>query len=498
MIAPELRAEIRRLHFAEHWKVGTIAEALHVHHDTVRLAIATEPARQALYRPSQLDPFLPLIRETLAQYPRLRATRLHEMLKSRGYPGSAVQVRRLVRLLRPSATPTAYLRLRTLAGEQAQVDWGAFGTLRIGRGTRPLSGFVMVLSYSRAIHAVFTLDQTLESFVRGHVEAFQAFQGVVRTILYDNLKSAVLARQGSAIHFHPRLLELAGHYHFAPRPCAPARGNEKGKVERQIQYLRHAFFAARAFRDLDDLHAQFRTWRDTMAHQRRHPDQPDRTVAEVLAEEQLVLLPLPAHPFETALIRAVSVGKTPYIRFDRNLYTVPHPYVQRTVTVLADATTVRVVEGATEIARHVRSFGTAEVIEDAAHLQALRAAKTAAGSATSRDRLLCAVPISATLLEQYVLRGDIGHLAARRLLDLLEDYGPHELHAAIEDALSRGALGPGAVAHILEQRRRRRGGRPPLRMILSDRSAGRDLDVSPHALETYDALSRPDFSDPDE
>ena len=295
MIAPELRAEIRRLHFAEHWKVGTIAEALHVHHDTVRLAIATEPARQALYRPSQLDPFMPLIRETLSQYPRLRATRLHEMLKSRGYPGSAVQVRRLVRLLRPSATPTAYLRLRTLAGEQAQVDWGAFGTLRIGRGTRPLSGFVMVLSYSRAIHAVFTLDQTLESFVRGHVEAFQTFQGVVCTILYDNLKSAVLARQGSAIHFHPRLLELAGHYHFAPRPCAPARGNEKGKVERQIQYLRHAFFAARTFRDLDDLHAQFRTWRDTIAHQRRHPDQPDRTVAEVLAEEQPVLLPLPAH-----------------------------------------------------------------------------------------------------------------------------------------------------------------------------------------------------------
>lgn len=99
MIAPELRAEIRRLHSAEHWKVGTIAAALHVHHDTVRLAIATEPARQALYRPSQLDPFLPLIRDTLAQYPRLRARRLHEMLKSRGYPGSAVQVRRLVRLL---------------------------------------------------------------------------------------------------------------------------------------------------------------------------------------------------------------------------------------------------------------------------------------------------------------------------------------------------------------------------------------------------------------
>ena len=159
---------------------------------------------------------------------------------------------------------------------------------------------------------------------------------------------------------------------------------------------------------------------------------------------------------------------------------------------------MRIVDGPTGLARYVRSFGTAEVIEGAAHLQALRAAKTAAGAATTRDRLLCAVPISATILEQYVLRGDIGHLAARRLLGLLEDYGPQDLHAAIEDALARGALGPGAVAHILEQRRRRRGHRPPVRMILSDRSTGRDLDVSPHALETYDALSRPDASDPEE
>jgi transposase len=115
----------------------------------------------------------------------------------------------------------------------------------------------MVLSYSRAIWALFTLDQTLESFLRGHVEAFQAFSGVARTLVYDNLRSAVLERAGTAIRFHPRLLELAGHYHFAPRPCTPGRGNEKGKVERQIHYLRHAFFAARTFVDVADLTRSF-------------------------------------------------------------------------------------------------------------------------------------------------------------------------------------------------------------------------------------------------
>src|SRR5207245_1181542 len=84
---------------------------------------------------------------------------------------------------------------------------------------------------------------TLESFLRGHVEAFAALQGVPRTILYDNLKSVVLERVGDHIRFHPHVLELAGHYHFAPQPCAVARGNEKGRVERFIGFLRHAFFA---------------------------------------------------------------------------------------------------------------------------------------------------------------------------------------------------------------------------------------------------------------
>jgi transposase len=229
MITPEQHAEIRRLYYGEHWKVGTIAVALGVHHDTVRAAIAhdTQGVRRGTCRATPLDPYLPFIRDTLAQYPRLRATRLFEMVKARGYPGSVVQLRRAVRVIRPAATATVYRRLTTLAAEEAQVDWGAFGSIRIGRGVRPLSGFVMVLSYSRAVFALFTVDQTLESFLRGHVEAFQAFQGSARTLVYDNLRTAVLERAGTAIRFHPRLLELAGHYHFAPRPCTPGRGNEK-------------------------------------------------------------------------------------------------------------------------------------------------------------------------------------------------------------------------------------------------------------------------------
>jgi transposase len=195
----------------------------------VRTAIAhdTRTVRRGTCRASALDPYLPFIHDTLAQYPRLRATRLFEMVRPRGYTGSVVQLRRIVRTIRPATPPLVYRRLTTLMAEEAQIDWGAFGSIRIGRGVRPLTGFVMVLSYSRALFALFTVDQTLESFLRGHVEAFDACRGVARTLVYDNLRSAVLERAGTAIRFHPRLLELAGHYHFAPRPCTPYRANEK-------------------------------------------------------------------------------------------------------------------------------------------------------------------------------------------------------------------------------------------------------------------------------
>ena len=497
MITPEQHAEIRRLYYGEHWKVGTIAAALGVHHETVRAALVndTQGVRRGTCRTTQLDPYLPLIRDTLAQYPRLRATRLFEMVKARGYMGSVVQLRRAVRLIRPAATATVYRRLTTLAAEEAQVDWGAFGAIRIGRGVRPLSGFVMVLAYSRAIFALFTVDQTLESFLRGHIEAFAAFQGAARTLVYDNLRSAVLERAGAAIRFHPRLLELAGHYHFAPRPCTPGRGNEKGKVERQIQYLRHAFFAARTIVDVDDLNAQFRRWRDEIAHQRPHPEQRDRTVAQVLAEEQPRLLPLPAHPFETDVRRTVVSGKTPYVRFDRNSYSIPHTHVRRPLTLLASPTTVRVIAGSEEIARHARSYDTGDVIEQEAHIAGLVAATRQANPSSARDRLRLAVPAVATLLDRLAARGESLRYPVLRLLALLDDYGPQELAAAIDRALERDALGAGAIAHILETRRRQRGLKPPIPIALPDRPGVRDLDVTPHRLETYDDLTRSDPND---
>src|SRR5262249_15272841 len=92
------------------------------------------------------------------------------------------------------------------------------------------SCFVMTLSWSRALYLEFFFDQTMENFLRGHVRAFAAWSGAPRIILYDNLRSAVLERRGDQVHFNPRLLELAAHYHFAPRPCQIRAGNQKAQA----------------------------------------------------------------------------------------------------------------------------------------------------------------------------------------------------------------------------------------------------------------------------
>ena len=119
MITPAQRAEIRRLYYGEHWKLGTIAAQLGLHRETVRAAVerGAGSVRRGACRPSALDPYLPFIRDTLTQYPTLRATRIHEMVRQRGYPGSVIQVRRLVRRLRPESTRTVYRRVVTLIAE---------------------------------------------------------------------------------------------------------------------------------------------------------------------------------------------------------------------------------------------------------------------------------------------------------------------------------------------------------------------------------------------
>jgi transposase len=490
-IPPDLEAQILRYYHVEKWRIGTIARQLRVHPETVArvLAQAGLPRIGPPQRLSKIDPYLPFIREMLARFPTLTASRLHAMVWERGYRGGTSRFRAVIACHRPRPKAEAYLRLRTLPGEQAQCDWGHFGHLVIGRARRPLMAFVMVLSFSRHIFLRFFLDARMENFLRGHLGAFAAWNGLPRVILYDNLRSTVLERQGDAIRFNPTLLDFAAHYRYEPRPVAVARGNEKGRVERAIRFVRDAFFAARSFADLDDLNTQADAWCRGLAADRRCPEDQTRSVGEVFAEEAPRLLPLPDNPYPVVERVAVKVGKTPYIRFDQNDYSVPHTHVRRTLTVLADADRLRIVEGQQILATHPRSYDKGEQIENQAHVQALVAWKREAHRHRATDRLAQAAPASRTLLIHAAERGNnIGSITAT-LIQLLERYGASQLDAAIIEALDRDVPHPNAVRLALERRRDDRQA-PPVAITLPAHVRARDKAVRAHSLETYDQLKK--------
>ena len=497
MTNPETRVEIRRYFYAEHWKIGTIARELSIHPDAVRHAIESDHfhSGQAL-RPSITDPYLEFVRQTLDQHPRLRATRIYQMIHERGYTGSFVQLRRAVSRLRPPVREP-FLRLHTFPADQAQADWAHFGPVAVGRARRTLSCFVITLSYSRALYLEFFFDQTMENFLRGHVHAFQAFAGQPRVILYDNLRSAVLERRGSEIHFNPRLLELCAHYHFVARPCQVRAGNQKGRVERAIRYVRDSFWAGRTFTTLAECNRQALVWRDQVAHQRRWPGDDARTVEQVFAEEQPRLLPQPIHPFGTDLIVPVHSAKTIYVRFDLNDYSIPPEAVGRPLTLVASDTLVRILDGAAEIARHHRTYDRHQLVLEPAHQQALLKVKHKAFDATPTGRLAQAVPESETLLDMAFAQGESAGSQTAQLIKLLDLYGPAALRRAIREALERNTPRASSVAFLL-RRQQRAMPSPPLAVDLSRHPEAQSIEVRPHDLETYDELAHTHDDDPDQ
>jgi transposase len=489
MIAKEREAEILRLFHVEKWRVGTIAAQLGIHHSTVHRVLAQAglaPAR-VITRPSIVDPYLPFITEVLTKYPRLTASRVYHMVRERGYRGSPDHFRHVVARVRPRPAGEAFLRLRTLPGEQGQVDWAHFGKIQVGRALRALWAFVMVLSWSRAIFLRFYLSAAMPSFLRGHVDALRFFGGVPRVLLYDNLKSAVLERSGQSIRFHPTLIELSAHYRYEPRPVAVARGNEKGRVERAIRYVRGSFFAARSWSGIDDLNHQAEQWSTGIALDRRWPDDARRTVRDTFEEERPRLYALPDEDFPTEERLEVDIGKTPYARFDLNDYSVPHDRVRRTLVVVASLDTVRLVEGTNVVANHRRSWDRGEQVEDDGHVKALVEAKRTARKHRGIQRLARAAPSAEALLARAAERGDnLGSITAR-LLRLLEVVTPAELEEALADAIARDMPTLGAVRQILDQRRAARG-KPPAVITRFSTPKAAHVVVQPHRLDSYDQI----------
>jgi len=287
-------------------------------------------------------------------------------------------------------------------------------------------------------------------------------------------------------------VELAAHYHFVPRPCQVRAGNQKGRVERAIRYVRDSFWAGRTFTTLAECNRQALVWRDEVARgalwARRWPDDSARTVAQAFTEEQSRLLPLPLHLCNTDRIETVRSRKTIYVRFDLNDYSIPPEAVGRPLTLVATDTDIRILDGAAEIARHHRSYDRQQSILDPAHEQAVLRTKRKALHQTRAGRLALAVPESQALLERAFAEGESAAGQTAQLLRLLDLYGVAALRRAVREALERNTPRASSVAFLL---RRQHRSTPLPALDLSRHPEAQALDVRPHDLETYDELAHP-------
>jgi transposase len=482
---PELEAEIVRLHFAEHWRVGTIAAQLGVHSDVVRRVLGIgQPASAGIERARLVHSYRDFIAETLERYPRLRATRLHDMLRERGYKGAVRTLREYVAEVRPQPRREVYLRTEPLVGEQSQIDWAYVGKLAVPGGERALWLFVLVLSHSRALWGEFVLDLTVHSLCRSLVRAAIALGGTTRQWLFDNPKTVVLERRGNAIRFHPTLLDLCAQMRVQPRLCAPARPEHKGRVERAIRYLRDRFLGGRTTTSVADGNLQLGRFIAEIANARPHPVLSPRTVGHVLADERARLLPLPSPLPDTDVVVPSGVDRQAFVRFDTNRYSVPSKYAERTLTLVADDVQVRVLDGADCIARHERSYGKRQVIEQPVHRAELVAERRAARDLKGRDRLLAVAPGFSALLERWALAGPSLAIQVTRAIKLLDLYGDEIFAAAVAELVGRGLRDTSALAVACDRLRRER--RRPVPFDVPLPSHIDDREVVPHDLGGYD------------
>jgi transposase len=335
-----------------------IARRLGMNRRTVaRLAWSVEPPR---YRRapagSKLDPFVPVLRQLLEEWPQVKAPRATELLREEdGYNGSVDLVKRTLRELRPpSARPAQRTGYRP--GQVLQLDWAEMPTRPILLGhERRVYGLVASLPYAGAQTVFFSLEMTLESFLEGHVRAFEWLGGVPRECVYDNLRSAVARREGERVVWNARFLHLRGHYGFHATACSPASPREKGSVEAGVRYVKSGFWPARRFETLAELDDQYADWRDGVCNARVHASG-RFSVGERLAEERQALRPLPPAPFDWSAARTVRVPLDGYLRPGRCFYRVPERIVHERVELRFDRDQVWIVHRGVEVARYQRSY----------------------------------------------------------------------------------------------------------------------------------------------
>ena len=460
-------AEVLKLAFVDGLGVRAISRRLHVARKTVRRVLDRERRKRvagpAAPRPTLLAAYDGAIRQMLSDTPELKAPAVLERLRPLGYRGGVTIVRDRLRQLRPHAEREPFLTLDFAPGAAVQVDWADFGFALPGCQRR-VSAFVMALCYSRMLYIEFVLSQAMGSFLRCMERGVRFFDGTTKADIFDNMKTVVLSHTPAATVFNQRFLEYARARHFAGVACNVGRGNEKGRVERPIGFIRERFWPGCRPTDIMDLNVKATAWRDTFANNRVH-DVTGKVPALVFEnEEGRLLRPISEAPFNTDDVESAGVTKSFRVRFDRNLYSVPPQLVGQSVVVRANDDAVAIFLGPKQVAMHRRSWDIGRDIEHPAHREAALAKKPRAVAGALPPGLVGLSDVGVNYFKVLAAGSRSVHREIVRLTFLVELFGESATSTAIDEVMHTGHVGAEYVEYVLRHKRGLAPQAAPLRL----------------------------------
>jgi transposase len=449
-------AEVLRLGLVEGVAVRAIAKRLGMSRKTIRKILGRhrappKPAPEP--RGSMLDPYDKAIRGILDDAPEMLAPAVLERLRPLGYTGGVTILRDRLRRLRPRGSREAFLTLDFAPGEAMQVDWADFGFALPGVPRR-VSAFVAVLCHSRHLYIEFTVSQAMGAFLRCMDRCLRFFGGTTAVDIFDNMKTVVLSHSATATVFNPKFLEYArARGGFGVRACNVRRGNEKGRVERPIGFVRRRFWPGRRFRDLLDLNTQAAAWRDDFANGRVHEETGKVPALVFTHQERPRLRLLPDTPFNTDDVEGHGVTKTFRVPFDRNKYSVPWRLVGQQVIVRADDDRVAVFLGPKQVALHARCWDVGQDIEHPSHKKALLEHKPRAAAGALPPALAALAETGRTYFKMLAAGSRSIHQETVRITLLVELFGAVAVASAIAEVMQTGHVGAEYVEYVLRHKR---------------------------------------------
>jgi len=459
-------ADVLKLAFVDDLGVRAIARRLRMSRKTVRRVLDRERRKRAqpsAPRPTLLGAYDGAIRQMLSDTPELRAPAVLERLRPLGYSGGVSILRDRLRQLRPHAEREPFLTLDFAPGAAVQVDWADFGFALPGCPRR-VSAFVMALCYSRMLYIEFTLSQAMGTFLRCMERGLRFFGGTTKLDIFDNMKTVVLSHTPAATVFNQRFLEYARTRHFAVVACNVGRGNEKGRVERPIGFVRERFWPGCRPSDLLDLNVRAATWRDTFANNRVHEVTGKVPALVFENEERRLLRPIGEAPFNTDDVDSAGVTKSFRVRFDRNTYSVPPQLVGQSVVVRSNDEAVAVFLGPKQVAKHRRSWEIGQDVEHPAHREAALAKKPRAAVGVLPAGLVGLGDIGVNYFKVLAAGSRSVHREIVRLTLLVELFGESATGTAVDEVMRTGHVGAEYVEYVLRHKRGLAPQAAPLRL----------------------------------